>query len=217
MFTSSQICVILTLLLSCIEKCHSQRHWSDFLTDLGGIDDPKFPEPIEKDAMKITQQPSEAPTSQPSISLIPTLAPSLLPTESPTAPPTSKPSTTPTLKPSSVPTISPIPTIEPTSYPTFDQPSTAFSFNPDAKHGPPRWDDVNPRNFKQEYDPWNRLDFEKNECDRDQQSPISLYHNAKCVEFHQIRTRVSSFTIPCFFRIFTFSRFCLHTKLYFYD
>ena len=165
-----------------MNSCNAQRHWTDFLSDQQGVSDPSFPELYEKDAMKITQEPSSVPTSQPSVSMEPSTTPSAMPSSEPSTNPTSVPSLHPTKMPSSIPTIS--------FSPTHDLPSKAYRYNPFARRGPENWHKVNIRD--NEYEEYKELTVSRNMCDEYEQSPIDLYHNAKCVEHHQIRSRVSS-------------------------
>ena len=83
---------------------------------------------------------------------------------------------------------SPFPTMTPTFNPTHDKPSSSFSYNPYAKHGPNNWDKVEVGN--NEYKEFKRVKAATNQCDSGGQSPVDLHHNAKCIEHHQIRTRV---------------------------
>ena len=192
--------LLITLNLLMMNKSHCQRDWRDFTVDLGGVDDHKFPGLVEKDAMKITERPSNEPSSQPSISLKPSNMPTTTPTNLPSSQPSNFPSIRPTTNPSAYPTDtfrpSSFPTMIPTFNPTHDKPSSSFSYNPYAKYGPKNWDRVNVGN--NEYKEFQKINVSKNQCDSGGQSPIDLHHNAKCVEHHQIRTRVSKLLLIIF-------------------
>jgi len=162
-----------------VHECCAQRDWSDFLPNFSGVDDPKFPEETEKDAMKITQQPSNIPTSRPSYTTQPSGHPSLEPTLIPSVVPSLKPS----LRPSLGPTLSPTSSFAP----THDMPSSSWNYNPFADRGPPNWRRVNIR--ENEYKEFKNLAVNSNQCSQGKQSPINLQHNAMCVEHHQIRPR----------------------------
>lgn len=167
------------LLLQNIHETSSQRHWSDFIPNLSGIDDPKFPMEAEHDAMKITSQPSNTPSSQPSYSI----QPSTFPSYNPTLLPSTNPSIEPTLRPSTYPSLAPTSSFAP----SHERPSSSWNYNPLAERGPPNWKRVNIRD--NEYQEFEDLDVNSNQCHHERQSPIDVFHNAKCVEHHQIRPR----------------------------
>ena len=162
--------------------------------------------PTDEPTALPTDEPTALPTDEPT-----TVESSTLTTPSPV---TDKPSRTPTALPSSTPTAMPqaagteSPTTSPTKRPTSEfidnsepDDSDAGYFNYDnlSQFGPRRWNKVKPQKTE-EYAYWKEFkdvikeDLDKNYCGSSaQQSPINLFDTgAVCLEYHQIRDRVST-------------------------
>jgi carbonic anhydrase len=215
-----------TLLLTILMNCASARSWRDIelfysivqRDNLG----PAYVEFIEQLLLNETwsgnttgTSPIATATNHSDETFAPSPAPSDSPTNAPTFTPSDIPSPSPTNEPSDRPSEEPTasPTVNP--YPRTTLPNEGekgyfdYDLSTNSKYGPSKWGSVSlPPSFYWDefgshgYGPWNgtlqRVDFNKNECERGQkhQSPIDVFETVSgCNETHEIREQNGDFSL----------------------